>query len=90
MKEVDLSKAVDKVVAIKMEAVDKLIKDLVEPLADVGNPEKLIGKKYEDWTGEDFQTLSRIYGQGDDTPLARLVFDREYEKVKKLEEAEGE
>ncbi len=90
IKEIDFTKAIDKVVALKMKAVDKLIEDLVEPIADVGNPEKLIKKPYEEWTGQDFQLLSTIYGQSDDSPLANLVFRKEYEKLIKLEEVEGE
>ena len=79
-------KAVEKAIEVKMEAVDKLIDNLIDPLADVGNPEKVMNKKYEDWTPEDLATAIKIYGQGEDTPLTRLIFNKTYEKVLKLED----
>lgn len=89
MKKTELTSAIEKVVEVKMKAVDKLVEELVEPLADIGNPEKLIHKDYSTWNGQDLQLLIKIYGSGDDTPLARLVFAREYAKVRELEESEG-
>jgi len=88
MKKPDLVKAVERAVEIKMRAVDILVDELVEPLADVGNPEDLIRKKYSDWDAQDLQLLIKIYGEGDNTALARLIFSREYEKVKALEREE--
>ena len=85
MKETPLIKAINKAVEVKMEAVDRLLKDLVEPLGDVGNPEKLIGKPYEQWTQGDFDNLGRIYGQ-EPNPLSDLIFKKTYERVKQMEE----
>ena len=89
MKQIPLTQAAEKVVEIKMKAVDRLIEELVEPLADVGNPEKLIKKPYEQWDANDIQLLTKIYGQGEDTPLTRTIFNRTYENVKNLEAEEG-
>ena len=80
--------AVEKAIETKMAAVDKLIENLVEPLADVGSPEKVMNKKYEDWTPQDLATAIKIYGQGDRTPLTNLIFNKTYERVKKLEATE--
>lgn len=88
MKKTPLTIAIDKAVQIKMKAVDALIEELVEPLADVGNPEKLIKKPYEQWTKDDLQLLTRIYGTGEDTPLTRIIFNKNYERVKELEAQE--
>ena len=88
MKKTELTSAIEKVVEVKMKAVDKLVEELVEPLADIGNPEQLIKKPYEQWTGQDLQLLIKIYGQGDNTPLSNLVFRKEFEKVKALEAEE--
>ena len=89
MKKIPLTLAVEKVVALKIKAMDRIIEDLVEPLADVGNPEKLIKKPYAQWTPEDLTLLTKIYGVGEDTPLTRTIFNRTYENVKQLEVEEG-
>lgn len=88
MKKPELDKAIDKAIEVKLKAVDQLVKEFIEPLEKVGNPEELIGKPYEQWTAQDFQLLASIYGNSDNTPLANLVFKKEYEKVKKLEAEE--
>ena len=89
MKSTPLTLAVERVVALKMKAIDKVMKDLIEPIEKVGNPEQLIGKEYAQWTPEDLTLLTKIYGRGADTPLTRVIFNREFEKVKKLEVEEG-
>jgi hypothetical protein len=88
MKQIQLTKAIDRAIQIKLKAVDAIMEELVEPLADVGNPEKLIKKPYEQWTAQDLQFLRRIYGEGEDTPLTRLIFKKTYERVQELEAQE--
>lgn len=88
MKNIPLTQAIDRAIQIKLKAVDAIMEELVEPLADVGNPEKLIKKPYEQWTAQDLQFLRRIYGEGEDTPLTRLIFKKTYERVLSMEEAE--
>ena len=78
-------KMVDEIIKMKMDIADEYIKEVIDTIGDIGSPEKLIGKKYETWTPEDLQRLAGVYGQGDDTPLAKLIFNKEYEKVKALE-----
>ncbi|GAG79398.1 unnamed protein product [marine sediment metagenome] len=85
MKETPFTRAVDEVVELKLKAVDAYIEEVIEPLSDVGNPEKLIGKKYEDWTPVDRQLLIRVYGTNEPNPLSNLIFRKEYEKVLELE-----
>ena len=77
--------AVDDVIKMKMEVVDEYINDIVDEIGDIGSPEKLIGKAYDLWDSSDLQRLAGVYGEGDDTPLAKLIFNKEYEKVKALE-----
>jgi hypothetical protein len=86
MKETPLTKIADEVIESKLKAIDAYIEEIIEPLEKIGSPESLIGKKYEEWTPLDFQLLVQIYGLGDETPLAKLIFNKEYEKVRKLEE----
>lgn len=84
VKETLLTQAVKNVIDIKLKAIDVFIETYVEPLLDVGNPEKLIGKKYEEWTPQDLQYLSQIYGE----KLEDYIFKKSYKEVKKLEEEE--
>jgi hypothetical protein len=85
----ELTEMIDEVVKMKMDIVDEYIDEVVAAIGDIGSPEKLIGKKYEDWDANDLQRLAGVYGPGDDTPLGRLIFSREYEKVKALEAQEA-
>ena len=85
MKQTELTEAIDRAVAVKMKAIDKIIEELVEPLADVGNPEKLIKKPYESWTPEDLTLLSQVYGEQEPNPLSELIFRKSYDNVKKME-----
>ncbi len=74
----------DQIVAELMPVVDEVIKELVEPIERVGNPEKLIGKPYEMWTPEDIQMLFSVYGSGPNTPMARLILEKEWAQVEQL------
>ena len=88
MKETELTLGIEKMVAVKIEAVDRFIKEYIEPIADVGNPEKLIKKPYEEWTQQDLQMLGKIYGTEEPNPLSDLIFRKKYDEVRKLEEEE--
>lgn len=88
MKKSSFSEAADKVVALKMRAIDILIERMIEPIEDIGNPEQLIGKKYETWEQEDFQRLSMIYGTKEPNPLSNLIFREKYAEVIRLERDE--
>ncbi len=81
----NLIQVIDEVVELKLKAVDRIIEEFIDPIGEIGNPEKLIGKKYEEWNPQDVQRLSQVYGTGDDTPLSKLIFKRVYDKVKQLE-----
>ena len=82
MKKTDLTIATDRWVEIQLKAIDRFLEEVVEPLADIGNPEKLIGKVYEEWTEQDRQMLKGIYGAEEPNILSDFVFNKEYEKVK--------
>lgn len=85
MKETNLTKAVAELVEIKLKALDVIMKELIEPLADVGSPERVLGKKYEDWTEEDFLKASQIYGTSEPNALSDLIARREIAKVTEME-----
>lgn len=89
MKQSSLSIAMDKAVKLKLEAIDKAVSVLIEPISNVGNPEQLIGKPFETWTPEDLQNLVNIYGEQNDSILSRFIFRKKYEQVLALEKGEG-
>jgi hypothetical protein len=84
MKETPYTRMVNEVIDAKLKAVDAVIEEIIDPIKDVGNPEKLLGKKYEEWSPAEKQLLLRIYGTGDN-PLTKMVFNKEYEEVRNLE-----
>lgn len=85
MKETTLTKITQEVIDLKLKAADAFIEEIIEPLEKIGSPEALLGKKYDSWSALDFQLLSQVYGQGNETPLAKLIFNKSLEEVKKLE-----
>lgn len=69
------------IVELKLKAIDSFIQDVIEPLEEVGSPEKLIGKPYKQWTPQDLQMMSMIYKD----KLDKYIFDKEYLEVIALE-----
>ena len=88
MKNDSFSKLVERAISVKLKAIDHLLDTMIEPLAKVGAPEDLIGKPYEQWTPEDLQLLTSIYGTADNTPLSNLVFKKTYKRILDLEAEE--
>ena len=78
--------AVDEVIKLNTEVIDDFIKEFVDSLPNINSPEKLIGKPYGNWTPQDLQLLTNIYGSGDNTPLQKVIFNREYANLKQLEQ----
>ena len=84
MRDTALNIAVDEVVALKMKAVDDYIEKNVVPILDsLGNPEKLIGKTWKEWTPQDKQILSSIYGAALEDFIAKKA-------IAEMREAEAE
>ena len=86
MKETALTEAVNDIIEIKLSAIDEFLEEIVEPIENVGNPEKLIGRPYNTWTPEDMQRLITIYGSAPDSPLQKFIFNREYQHLIELEQ----
>lgn len=80
---------VDEAIASLLDAADEYLEEITEQFEDVGNPEKLIGKPYENWTQQDFTILSQIYGTQEPNTLSNLIFRKKYEEVKTLEAEES-
>ena len=54
-------KVVNEVSDTLMEAAERWADEEAEFMADIKNPEKMIDKKYEDWTPEDLAWLGIAY-----------------------------
>ncbi len=50
----------------------------------ISKAEKLINKKYNQWTPQDIQALYGIYGED----LQKFIFEKEYKNLKELESQE--
>jgi len=85
MKKTSLTIASQEIIELKLKVADEFIEEIIEPLGEIGSPEKLIGKPYEQWTPADIQILGQIYGP-EPNALSDLIFKKSYEEVRKLEE----
>jgi len=90
MRKEAFDRAIKELVRVKIKALDMVLKDVVAPLKVTGSPEELLGKPYSQWSPQDLQRMILIYGEGENTPLSNLIFRREYEKVKDLEQEEAD
>jgi len=88
MKKSTLDKSIERVLQIKMEAVNYLISDLIEPLEVNDNPEELLGKHFAQWTPQDLELLKKVYGTAEPNVLSNFIFKKTYERVKTLESEE--
>ena len=88
MRQDEMNKVVDEVVALMIDVADDYLSEMEEQLEVTRSPEKLLGKRYEEFTSQDFSILSQIYGEEEPNPLSNLIFTREYEKLKILEAEE--
>jgi hypothetical protein len=83
VKDTLFTKALEEVIEEDMKAIDAVIEEDIEVLAELGNPEKLIGKPYEEWTPQDIQQLKQVYGN--DETLNKFMFNKEYKEVLAME-----
>ena len=87
MRQDEMNKVVDEVIVLMLDVADGYLGEMEEQLEVTRSPEKLLGKPYEQFTPQDFQILSQIYGE-EPNPLSELIFKKSYEKVLALEEEE--
>ena len=69
-----------------LNVADEFIEQIIEPIGDIGSPEKIVGKKYEEWTSADLLRLGAIYGP-EPNALSEFIFNKEYKILKELEES---
>jgi len=84
MKDTEFTKLVNEVIELKLKAADEYIESVIEPLTNIGSPEKLIGKPYEAWTTQDLRTLMSVYGK-EPNPLSRLIRKKEFERARRIQ-----
>lgn len=80
---------VDETLTELLAVADEYLEEITAQFEDVGSPEKLIGKPFEEWTQQDLMLLSRIYGPEEPNALSNLIFRKKYEEVKALEAEEA-
>jgi hypothetical protein len=76
-------KMMDEMVAEDLEILDEVISEDIDTLSIVANPEQLIGKPYNEWTPQDKQWLSQIYGL-DSEILDKFIAKKELENLQVL------
>ena len=67
-------------ISIVGEIFEKVKKELIDPIADIGNPEDIIGKPYAEWTPEDISALKQVYVY-DIEPLEKFISGKEIDKL---------
>ncbi len=84
----DLNSVIAEMIEEDFAILDELIEEEIKPLSDLGDPEKLIGKKFEEWTPEDMALLEQIYANNPEA-LNKVVFDHTFQAMTEAEEAES-
>ncbi len=84
----DLNSVIAEMIEEDLALLDELIEEEIKPLADLGDPEKLLGKKFEEWTPEDMALLEQIYANNP-KPLNKVVFEHTHQVMLDAEEAEN-
>ena len=85
IKDTELTEVSDEVLEEDLAILDEFIKEEFEPLIrSIPAPEKLLGKKYEEWTPEDFAQAQAIYGER----LEDFIAKREIKAMYALESEE--
>lgn len=81
---IPLDKAINHVISLKLDAVDKYFAEVIDPIMrEIKNPEKVIGKKYEEWKPEDLQRLILAY-QTMPNLLTDFIAKKEYDSLIKM------
>ena len=85
------TRALEEVIATKLQAVDMYLEEIMEPLGDIGNPERLMGAPYDEWKNNPqvLQYLASVYGEQEPNPLSELIFRKEIQEVRALEAEVG-
>jgi len=75
----------DEIIKEEIDILEEIIKEEIEPLADFGSPEKVLGKKYEEWNREDFKKARAIFRNDEDA--TNWLVKKQVDRVKAKEES---
>lgn len=89
MRQGDFVELIDETVALLLDVADEYLSEITAQLENVGSPEAVMGKPYEQFTPQDFKILTQIYGEGEPNPLSNLIFRKKYKEVLELEAEEA-
>ena len=81
-------KLTDEVMKQLMEIADTVVDEMLKPIVDFDNPEKLMGKKYDEWTPQDLQRAATVY-QSQPDKLNDFISKKEITKLYELEQEVG-
>ena len=81
----DYQKEVEEATKELQTLADEIINEIVDPMAKIPSPEKILGKPYEQWTPQDVQTLQGIYVY-DVEPLNKFIGSKEIDELFKSQE----
>ena len=81
-------KLTDEIMAEWFDIVDEVVDEMMKPLVDLDNPEKIMGKKYDDWTEQDLQRAATVYQSQPDI-LNKFIAKKEIPKLYELEKEVG-
>ncbi|MBW2673485.1 MAG: hypothetical protein JRD89_08750 [Deltaproteobacteria bacterium] len=84
MKQTEITRIVSDILETTFELVDEVVEEWLEPMMEIGNPEKLLGP-YESWGPQEYRSLYMAYGNEEaEEFLAKKLF----EEVKEMESEE--
>lgn len=81
----DYDKYTDEIIQKTKEQADEYIRENIDPVAKIGNPEKIIGKPYKFWDELDREVLRRIYVYSPED-LQTFINKKEVEKLWEMAE----
>lgn len=81
-------KMTDEIMKDLLALADESIVEMIKPILDLASPEKVIGKKYDQWTPQDLQRASMAYQLEPDI-LNKFIAKKEITKLYELEEKVG-
>jgi hypothetical protein len=81
--------ALEKYTELETKVLKRFMEDHIKPLAIVADPEKLIGKPFEQWQPQDAELLSKIYGPEEPNIFTDFMLEKEVEEIRNLKQQTG-
>ncbi|MFA5379622.1 MAG: hypothetical protein WC455_27940 [Dehalococcoidia bacterium] len=81
VKKAELVELIQECIDESIEAAIEVFNEEIAPLLDFGSPAKVIGKPYEQWTGDELMKARAIFG----TKLEDYIADKEVNELLQME-----